>query len=159
MNEYSKLKELLYEKRNLFLVFQNETVKLKNYTLEELEEMETSMSRRDEYTKRIDELDNHVRQICSRLEEGEWLLDIMKNKCDYGMLTGEQQELYRMGQGIFRIISEIQQEDMGVLGNMNSLILQLESNIKRNNEKSKITGYFQHMSYGVHKGALYNKKS
>lgn len=159
MKECAELKKLLHEKKELFLDFKAVTEKLKYYTIEELDMMESCMNKRDEIITEIDKLDDSMSRICSEAENGQLIKDAIKNKCDYGVLDGELLELYLIGQQIFQVITEIQQWETDVLGNMSNLIRQLEVNIKKNNEKSKISGYYQHMSYGVNKGALYNKKS
>lgn len=158
MEELNKLVDLLEQKKQYFIYFQNESSMAVNMTLTEIDQYENALEKRGQLILKIIRIDEEIRQIAEDMENGTEVLAAMKNACSYGSLKPPLQKLFEMGQEIFRIINMIQETDRQAAANLNRLMAEVQDKIKKNNKNTKLAGYYSHLDYGVKKGFLYNEK-
>lgn len=157
MTGLRQVRELLHEKHRLFLRYEEETEQLASEECREPEQLEAAVAKRQLLIHGIDEIDRRLEAVREESGEGAFLYEITKNRCDYGRLNSQEQELFADGQELFAVITRIRILEAGAEGKMKKIRQELQENIRKNNTGSRFTGYLQQMDQGV-KGMLCDKK-
>ena len=148
-----RMSQLLRDKKELCLFYEEKTRAMAGQKLkepEELEKLEQTLADREELIGRIDEIDRELLSCRDDSEEGRTLYAAARNECDYETLSAEGKQLFAEGQEIYKVLSRVQE--------MESVMETLVLKIRQSNTNNRFTGYLKQMDYGESKGLLYNKK-
>lgn len=157
MTSLEQMRGMLHEKHRLFLQYEEETAEMASEECLEPEQFEAAVAARQTLIDQIDRIDRRLEAVREESEAGAFLYEITKNRCDYGQLSGQEQELFADGQELFAVITRIRELEARAVSKMKEIRQVLQENIRKNNTGSKFTGYLQQMDQGV-KGMLYDKK-
>lgn len=149
---------LLREKRQLFERFEMVTEQMMTDSAEEIDRILECVEEREQLKEQIDELDQKVNETAMQSVDSGIILRAAKNLCDYSELKESYRDIFRAGQEIFGIIARIQDADLQISKNMESMMEELREKIKQNKQNSKFTGYMNNMGNQRSTGVLYDKK-
>ena len=156
-----RMSQLLRDKKELCLFYEEKTRAMVGQKLkepEELEKLEQTLADREELIGRIDEIDRELLSCRDDSEEGRTLYAAARNECDYETLSAEGKQLFAEGQEIYKVLSRVQEMEGEIRREMESVMETLVLKIRQSNTNNRFTGYLKQMDYGESKGLLYNKK-
>lgn len=149
---------LLKEKKQLFEKFEAVTDQMMTDSFDQIDQMIDCTEQREQLKQQIDALDLRIRETAMQSKDGDQIIRVSKNLCDFKGLSPEYREIFEAGQDIFRIISRVQIADPQIQKNMEAMMEELQQRIRQNKKNTKFTGYIKNMGIQASKGALYDKK-
>ena len=156
-----RMSQLLRDKKELCLFYEENTRAMAGQKLkepEELEKLEQTLADREELIGRIDEIDRELLSCRDDSEEGRALYAAARNECDYETLSADEKQLFAEGQEIYKVLSRVQEAEGEIRREMESVMETLVLKIRQSNTNNRFTGYLKQMDYGESKGLLYDKK-
>ena len=86
MEMYERLEQLLSEKRDLFVLYEEETKSMLPVNPEDMEKVEAALGKRQELIEKIDAVDEKMNTLVQGTPAGPQLMAAVKNRCDYKSL-------------------------------------------------------------------------
>lgn len=157
METLDKMIELLRDKKELFLQYERETQKLVTEDIEAVDQIAEAVETREELIRQIDAIDAKLRETAAASGSAARLYEIAKNRCDYGTLNGEEQQLFQDGQQIYTVMTRIKETEERAREGMARITGALQEKIRQSNTNTRFSGYLKQMDTGA-KGVLYDKK-
>lgn len=157
METLERMRALLRDKQELFLQYETETQKLLTEDLEAVDQIAEAVDAREALISRINAIDVKLRETAAASEGGLRLYEIAKNRCDYGTLSREEQQLFQDGQQIYTVMTRIQEMEKRARTGMEKITGALQEKIRQSNTNTRFSGYLKQMDTGA-KGVLYDKK-
>lgn len=155
MTMVERMSQLLRNKKELCLLYENKTRTMAGKPPEDLEEI---FADREALIGKIEEIDEELLAYRNDSEEGRVLYDAAKNQCDYETLSAEGKQLFAEGQEIYTVLCRVQETEGEIRREMESTMGALLMKIRHSNTNNRFTGYLKQMDYGASKGLLYNEK-
>lgn len=150
-------RNLIKDKTELFLQYEEETKKLLTDNPEDTERIVEAVAAREDLIQKINAIDARLKEIGLRSEEGARLFEVTKNRLDYGSLDAGERQLFDESQVLYTIINRIRETEERAGVNMKRILAVLQEKIRQSNVNTKFTGYLKQMEQG-NKGMLYDKK-
>lgn len=157
MEMYERLEQLLSEKRDLFVLYEEETKSMLPVNPEDMEKVEAALGKRQELIEKIDAVDEKMNTLVQGTLAGPQLMAAVKNRCDYKSLDVKGRKLFDAGQELYTLMARIRDEEQRIQEQMMQIQGGLQEKMKLNNRSAKFAGYLKQMDQGA-KGILYDKK-
>ena len=157
METLERMRELLRDKQELFLQYEQETGKLLTEDLEAVDRIAEAVEAREGLIRQIDAVDAKLRETAAASGSGARLYEITKHRCDYAALSEGEQQLFQDGQQIFTVMTRIRETEERAREGMAKITGELQEKIRQSNTNTRFSGYLKQMDTGT-KGMLYDKK-
>jgi len=137
MNEIKVTMDLLHQKKELFLSYEQTT----NQMLDcDIEEMEIFFNRREELIEKIDAINAKIAQAAEQ-DTSSVLLQAIKNKCARNDLPEHLLCVFDLSQTVFSVINRISNIEPQIMARLMQSKTELENLIKSTNNTPKIAKY------------------
>lgn len=158
MNAVQKVFDLLHKKKALFAQYEDCTNALSDCDFDIIEDY---ITKRAQLAIEIDKIDDEIKKQCGDYDEKGTMADAVANRCEYGSLPEELQDIFSKAQDIFAIINRILQQETALMHRFETERADLQEKIKGSKNTPKIQRYLSGLTMkpetGMYLGQKYNK--
>lgn len=138
MNITQALCEQLEKKKELFLIYEENTAALTQCAAEDIEHY---ITKRTELAIDIDKVNEKIEEICEKQPQSGRLRDAAANRCEFDTLPQELHCVFETGQEVLGVMNRIAGYEPAALARMQALLAEYREGIASTQNAPKIARY------------------